>query len=292
MSIKLLISTHMFNMRHAAPRVPATSGGVLSYTAGHIPMSNYFSLKNQAALITGASSGIGAATAVVLAEMGARVALGYHGNQKGADETVARIRAAGGTAVAIKADVRNPVEVRRMAVEATEAIGPIDILVNNAGSLVRRQLLPEATAESWDEVYALNVRSVMLVSQSVASSMMERRQGTIINVGSVAGHHGGGPGAGSYGSAKAAVMAYTKSLARELAPYGIRVNGVAPGVIDTPFHETFSTPEMMKAFTNAIPLGRIGTSVECATVIAFLASAAASFLVGEMIEINGGQLMS
>jgi 3-oxoacyl-[acyl-carrier protein] reductase len=121
--------------------------------------------------------------------------------------------------------------------------------------------------------------------------MIARRTGAIVNVGSIAGHHGGGPGAGAYASAKAAVMAYTKSLARELAPYGIRVNGVAPGVIDTPFHEVFSTPEALENFRSMIPLGRLGTPRECATVIAFLASRAASFIVGETIEINGGQLM-
>jgi len=254
-------------------------------------MSDLFKLTGQAALVTGASSGIGAATAEVLAERGARVALGYHRNRKGADETVARIRAAGGTAVAIQADVRVAAEVTRLVAQAVDAVGPLDILVNNAGSLVERQKLAQVTEARWDDIYALNVRSVLLVSQAVVPSMLERRAGTIINVGSIAGHNGGGPGAGPYASAKAAVMAYTKSMARELAPQGIRVNGVAPGVIDTPFHEVFSTPEMLKAFVTAIPIGRIGTALECGTVIAFLASPAASYIVGEMIEINGGQLM-
>ena len=108
---------------------------------------------------------------------------------------------------------------------------------------------------------------------------------------SIAGHTGGGPGAGIYASAKAALTAHTRSLARELAPHGVRVNAIAPGVIDTPFHDAFSTPEMMRSFVAAIPLGRAGTSAECATVIAFLASAAASYITGETIEINGGQLM-
>ena len=254
-------------------------------------MSDLFKLTGQTALVTGASSGIGAATAEVLAERGARVALGYHRNKTGAEETAARIRAAGGTAVTIGADVRVAADVTRLVREAVAALGPLDILVNNAGSLVERQKLAEVTEARWDDIYALNVRSVLLVSQAVVPSMLERRRGTIINVGSIAGHHGGGPGAGAYASAKAAVMAYTKSMARELAPHGIRVNGVAPGVIDTPFHEMFSTPEMLKTFASSIPLGRIGTALECGTVIAFLASPAASFIVGEMIEINGGQLM-
>lgn len=252
--------------------------------------SPHFDLSNRVALVTGASSGIGAATAVVMAEMGARVALGYNSNRKGAEATVARVREAGGTAVAIQADVRRAADVQRLLAGA-QALGPIDILVNNAGSLVSRQTLREVAEQTWDEIYALNVKSVMLVSQAVVPSMIERRTGAIINMGSIAGHNGGGPGAGAYASAKAAVMTYTKSMARELAPHGIRVNGVAPGVIDTPFHEMFSTPEMIRAFTSTIPLGRLGTPTECATVIAFLASPAASFLVGETIEINGGQLM-
>jgi 3-oxoacyl-[acyl-carrier protein] reductase len=255
-------------------------------------MTDLFKLTDRAALVTGASSGIGAATAEVLAERGARVALGYHRNQQGAEEVARRIREAGGTAITIQADVRSAGEIARMAAAAADALGPLDILVNNAGSLVERQALRQITEERWDDIYALNVRSVLLVSQAVVPSMIERRTGTIVNVGSIAGHHGGGPGAGAYASAKAAVMAYTKSMARELAPHGIRVNGVAPGVIDTPFHEVFSTPEALKAFAAAIPLGRIGTALECGTVIAFLASPAASFIVGEMIEINGGQLMS
>lgn len=250
-----------------------------------------FELKNLTALVTGASSGIGAATAELFAELGAKVALGYHRNRDGAQATVDRVRQAGGTAVAFQADVRKRDDVERLVAQTVEALGPIDVLVNNAGSLVARQSLAEIDEATWDDVYALNVKSVMFVSQAVAPSMVERKRGAIINVGSIAGHHGGGPGAGAYASAKAAVRTYTKSLARELAPHGIRVNAVAPGVIDTPFHEAFSTPEILQTFTAAIPLGRLGTPRECATVIAFLASTAASYIVGETIEINGGQLM-
>ena len=121
--------------------------------------------------------------------------------------------------------------------------------------------------------------------------MMERRSGAIINVVSIAGHNGGGPGAGTYATAKAGLTSFTKSLAKEMAPHGVRVNAVSPGVIDTPFHEMFSTPEMIAGFVKTIPLGRVGKSEECAKVIAFLASDAASYIVGETIEINGGQLM-
>jgi 3-oxoacyl-[acyl-carrier protein] reductase len=254
-------------------------------------LPNYFDLAGRIALVTGASSGIGAATARVLADMGASVAVGFHRNRAGAEDTCASILAAGGRALPIEADVRLAAEVRAMVVRTTAALGPIDILVNNAGSLVARRTLADITEAFWDDIHALNARSVMLVSRAVVPSMVERGRGAIINVGSIAGHHGGGPGAAPYASAKAAVMAFTKGLARELAATGVRVNAVAPGVIDTPFHAQFSTPEMLRAFTATIPLGRVGTPMECATVIAFLASDAASYLIGETIEINGGQLM-
>ena len=251
----------------------------------------YLNLSGSVALVTGASSGIGAATAVTLADLGARVAIGYHRNKKGAEEARDRIVAAGGAAIAIGADVRRGSEVRQLVERTATELGPIDILVNNAGSLVARLGLREITEAHIDDILALNLKSAVLASQAVASAMIERRRGSIINVVSIAGHTGGGPGAGIYASSKAALSSYTKALAKELAPHGIRVNAISPGVIDTPFHETFSTPEMIAKFVSAIPLGRIGTAAECASVIAFLASPAASYIVGETIEVNGGQLM-
>ena len=248
-------------------------------------------LTDRVALVTGASSGIGAATAEMLAALGARVALSYHRNRQGAEDTSDRIRAAGGTALAVGADVRRSDEIHTLVDRAASELGPIDILVNNAGSLVARYGILEVTEERIDEIVSLNFTSAVLTSQAVAASMIERRRGAIVNVVSIAGHNGGGPGAGVYAASKAALTAFTKSLAKELAPSGIRVNAVSPGVIDTPFHEVFSTPEMMQNFVKMIPLGRVGTAAECATVIAFLASDAASYVVGETIEINGGQLM-
>jgi 3-oxoacyl-[acyl-carrier protein] reductase len=254
-------------------------------------MPHFIDLTGRAALVTGASSGIGAATAETLAALGAPVALGYNRNAGGAEATRDRILAGGGTAVAIQADVRRGGEVSRLVERAVEELGPIDILVNNAGSLVARRGVRDVSEEYLSEIFALNLNSAVLASQAVAPSMIERRRGAIVNVVSIAGHTGGGPGAGIYAAAKAALTAYTKSLAKELAPHGIRVNAVSPGVIDTPFHEVFSTPEMMQNFVRTIPLGRVGTSQECANVIAFLVSDAASYVVGETIEVNGGQLM-
>ena len=252
-------------------------------------MNGFMDLTGRVALVTGASSGIGAATAATLAELGARVAIGYNRNASGAEATRDRILAAGRTAIAVRADVRRADEVKRLVGQAASELGPIDILVNNAGSLVARRGIRDVSEEYLDEIFALNLKSAVLASQAVAPSMIER--GAIVNVVSIASHTGGGPGAGVYASAKAALTASTKSLARELAPHGIRVNAVSPGVIDTPFHEVFSTPEMMKTFVGMIPLGRVGTSQECANVIAFLASDASSYIVGETIEVNGGQLM-
>ena len=254
-------------------------------------MKRYMDLTGATALVTGASSGIGAATAITLADLGAKVAIGYHRNARGAEVTRDRITAAGGKAIALQADVREPAAIRALVDRTVAELGAIDVLVNNAGSLVERIGIRDITSERLDEILAVNLKSAVLATQAVAASMIERRGGAIINVVSIAGHNGGGPGAGAYAAAKAALTAYTKSMAKELAPHGIRVNAVAPGVIDTPFHEVFSTPEMIAAFVKTIPLGRVGTSEECATAIAFLASNAASYIVGETIDINGGQLM-
>jgi 3-oxoacyl-[acyl-carrier protein] reductase len=254
-------------------------------------MQNYLDLTGKVALTTGASSGIGAATAVLLASLGARVAIGFHSNPEGAEQARSKIAAGGGTAIAIRADVTRAGEIAALAEAVTAQLGPIDILINNAGSLMQRMRILEVKEETWDEIQDLNLKSAVLCSQAVAPSMIERKRGAIVNVSSIAGRNGGGPGASAYASAKGGLISFTKALAKELAPHGVRVNAVSPGVIDTPFHERFSTPEMMRNFAAAIPLGRVGTPLECANVIAFLASDAASYVVGETIEVNGGQLM-
>lgn len=254
-------------------------------------MTNYLDLSGKAALVTGASSGIGAATARVFAELGASVAIGYHRNQKGAFELRDALVSSGFKVVAIQADVQQAQQARSLAEQAQDLLGPIDILVNNTGSLIERKPLLEMTGQTWADVVELNLSSAFVCSQAVAPSMVARRSGSVINIVSIAGRNGGGPGAGAYATAKGGLITFTKALAKELAPHGVRVNGVSPGVIDTPFHEVFSTPEMMANFVRSIPLGRVGTSDEVAKVIAFLASEAASYITGETIEVNGGQLM-
>ena len=254
-------------------------------------MKTLFDLSNQTALITGASSGIGAATARLFAQLGARVAIGYNKNAQGATDVQKSIEQAGGKAIAIQAEMLKASEITRMVEESAAKLGPIDILINNAGSLVERVTFEKMTEARWDEVIDLNLKSAMLAAQAAAPGMIARKRGSIINIVSIAGRNGGGTGAGAYATAKGGLITLTKALAKEFAPHGIRVNAVSPGVIDTPFHEVFSTPEMIANFVKGIPLARVGTSEEVANVIAFLASPAASYVTGETIEVNGGQLM-
>ncbi|WP_394839657.1 3-oxoacyl-ACP reductase FabG [Pendulispora rubella] len=254
-------------------------------------MYKYSDIVGKVALVTGAASGIGKAAVLALAEQGARVAINYFRNEKGAEETRQQILAAGGHAITVRADVTHPDDVQRAAAGVAAELGPIDILVNNAGSLVERLRLMDMSEARWDDVVDLNLKSAFFCAQSVASSMIERRTGAIVNVSSIAGRNGGALGSIHYSSAKGGLISMTKGLAKELAPHGVRVNAVSPGVIDTAFHERFSTPDAMKAYANAIPVGRVGSPAEVASVIAFLASDASSYVVGETIEVNGGMLM-
>lgn len=256
-----------------------------------VAMDSYSDLEGKAALVTGASSGIGYAAAVAMASHGARVAVHYFNNETGAGEAVQHIRNAGGDAFAVRADVRNSADAKRLVQDVLARFGVIDILVNNAGSLVERQKILAITEERWDEIMNLNLKSAFLCSQAVAAGMMERKSGAIINVTSIAGRNGGGPGALAYATAKGALLTFTKGLAREMAAYGVRVNGVAPGVVWTPFHEVFSTEEALANFRKSTPLGRLGKPEEVADTIVYLASERASFLAGETIEVNGGLLM-
>ncbi len=254
-------------------------------------MKNYQDLSGKVALVTGAGSGIGRGAAIALAEAGAVVGINYHRNEAGAEEAKQKIVAAGGRAITIQADVTKSADAQRMVEETVAAFGPVDILVNNAGSLVERLRLLELTEARWDEVIDLNLKSAFLCAQAVAASMIQRKSGAIINVASIAGRNGGALGSIHYSTAKGGMITMTKGLAKELAPHGIRVNAVSPGVIDTPFHEQFSTPEAIRNFVNNIPLGRVGAPEEVARTILFLASEASSYLVGETIEVNGGMLM-
>lgn len=254
-------------------------------------MHNFFDFSGKVALITGASSGIGRATAELFGECGASIAVTYHKNRAGADAAVAAIMGGGGRAIAIQADFTNSPEIARTVAEVEEKLGKIDILVNNAGSLVERLKTLDLTEQRWAEVMDLNATSAFFAAKAVVPKMLENGGGVIINVTSIAARNGGAPGSIHYSSAKAAMLTMTKGLAKEFAQAGIRVNAVSPGVIDTPYHETFTTAETMENLRKAIPMGREGRPDEVASVIAFLASDAASYLCGETVEVNGGLLM-
>jgi 3-oxoacyl-[acyl-carrier protein] reductase len=178
-----------------------------------------------------------------------------------------------------------------MVGEIEDRFGRLDVLVNNAGSLIERRSLSEMTENLWDRVMDVNLKSVYLVSRAVLPIMRRQGSGRIINMTSIAARNGGGPGSIAYATAKGGVSTLTRAMAKELVSENILVNGVAPGVITTPFHDRFTPPDVRENLKNAIPMGREGTPEETAGVVAFLASPAADYLVGEIIEVNGGQLM-
>lgn len=250
-----------------------------------------FSLTGQIALVTGAGGGIGRAVAVALARAGANVAITYHRDEAGAQETLDAIRQLDREGIAVQADLSSPGDAERAA-EAARALGPIDILVNNAGTMVRRQRIVEMPLEIYEAIMAVNVRSVFLMCKAVLPSMIERRRGRIINISSVAARTGGSPGAVPYAAAKAAVSTFTRGLAKEVADYGILVNAVAPGVIDTRFHQQYTAPEAFEAMVRTIPLGRAGVPDDVSGAVLFLASGLSDYITGEVIEVNGGMLMS
>ena len=249
-------------------------------------------LSGKAVLVTGASTGIGAAVARAFGRQRARVAVHYHRSADEAAGVVAAIGAEGGKGFAIQGDVRVPEEVRAVVDGAAARFGRLDIVVNNAGALVRRSLVADQTDELLFEVLALNVQSVVVASRAAVAHFRRQGGGCLVNVTSIAARNGGGPGSSLYAGAKGFVSTFTRGLARELAAERIRVNAIAPGVIETPFHERFSTPEQLAALRATIPMGRLGVADECVGAFLYLASDALSgYVTGQVIEVNGGQLM-
>jgi 3-oxoacyl-[acyl-carrier protein] reductase len=249
-------------------------------------------LTGRVALVTGAEVGIGRATALALARHGADVAVHYYSNEAGAIDATREITALGRHAAVFQGDLTKSADVARVVDGANARFGRLDILVNNAGGLLGRHALAEMPEAFFHAVMDVNVLSTFLCCQAVAPGMIARRQGAIVNLTSLAAHNGGGPGASVYAAAKAAVLTLTKAYAKELAPHGVRVNAVSPGLIGgTPFHNTFTSPEAFAAAVKTIPLGRAGEPDDVAKVIAFLAGDDAGFLAGETIEINGGMNM-
>jgi 3-oxoacyl-[acyl-carrier protein] reductase len=248
-------------------------------------------LAGKAVLITGASTGIGAAVAIAFGAQGAKVGVHYNSSKPEADAVVKTITAAGGEAFAIKADVTKLDEVARLVEDTASRFGRLDGLINNAGLMVARVAYADMTPEYYDDVMNLNARSVIFATKA-AIPWLKRQGGFIINTSSIAARNGASGNAGLYGSSKAFVSNVTRGLAKELIGSNIRVNAVAPGFIETKFHDRYSTDAQRQGALATIPQGRLGTADDCIGAYLFLASDTLSgYIIGQVVEVNGGQLM-
>jgi 3-oxoacyl-[acyl-carrier protein] reductase len=248
------------------------------------------SLAGKVVLVSGGSRGIGRAVVVLFARLGARVAVNYRADEAAARDTVAAATAEGAMAVALRGDVADPEVAERLVAEAERALGPLDVLVANQGIWKRASLVTMTDAE-WEETLRTNLVGTFALCRAVARRMAPRGAGTIITVSSTAGQRGE-PHYSHYAASKGALLAFTKSLAAELAPRGIRVNAVAPGWVETDMtREALLAPDVALALRK-IPLGRPGRPEEIAGPVAFLASDLASYLYGEILSVNGGAVMA
>lgn len=248
-------------------------------------------LKDKVAIVTGGGRDIGRDVSRVLAREGAKVVINFANDEASAAETLESIKAAGGEAIVHRADVTTAAGVDSLVAAAKAAYGDkIDILVNLAGGMVERRQLADIDEAFFDKVMTLNLKSAYLTTRAVAPLMPEGA--SIINFSSQAGRDGGGPGASIYATSKGALMTFTRSMAKELGPKGVRVNSLCPGMIATSFHDTFTKPEVRTAVAGNTPLRRQGRPEEVAETVAYLASDAASFVTGANIDINGGMFFS
>jgi 3-oxoacyl-[acyl-carrier protein] reductase len=247
-------------------------------------------LTDRVALVTGAGVGIGRATAILLAQAGAIVGVHYHTSRAGAEETVQAIRAAGGQAHLLQGDLTLEAEANRIVDQLMEKAGRLDILFNNAGSPLKYTSIEACSLEHWHNVFAVNVASAFLVTRRAIPHLRASKNGSIVNNLTLSIQTGGSGGGGVYAAAKGALQVLSRTLARELAP-SVRVNAVMPGVIATAHHETFSTPAKMEEYKKQTPLARNGGADEVAQAVLFLASDAASFMTGAILDINGGRFL-
>ncbi len=247
--------------------------------------------KDKVVWITGSSTGIGRAAALGFAEHGADVVIHCHSSVDKARGLEAEITALGRKCLLVQGDVADSKEVNRMTAEVEAMFGRVDVLVNNAGSMIKRARLEDLDEELWDRVMNVNLKSVYLVTKATLPLLKRSKQPRIINVTSVAARNGGGFGSIAYASSKAGVSNMTRGLAKDLLEYNITVNGIAPGIIATPFHDQFTPEDIRTKAITTIPMGREGTPEEAVGAMLFLASDYASYITGEIIEINGGQLM-
>jgi len=248
-------------------------------------------LKGKVAIVTGGTRDIGRSCSIQLAAAGAKVAVNYHSNKAAGEETVATIKKAGGTAILVKGDMTKKADVDNLIAETKKAFGDdIHVLVNNVGGLVARKKLLEMDEEFWNHVMHLNMSSTFLATQAVVPNMS--KGGSIVNLSSLAGRDGGGGGSAAYATSKAAVMTFTRAMAKELSPQGIRTNALCPGMIDTTFHDTFTPDAIRTHVENTVPMRRQGHPDDCAELVVFLASDASSYITGANIDINGGMFFS
>jgi 3-oxoacyl-[acyl-carrier protein] reductase len=249
-------------------------------------------LRDRVVLITGASTGIGAAAAEAYARAGCRLALHYNASAVQAETVAETVRGHGAEAELIQADLADSATVPRVVSQTMARFGRIDVLINNAGGMLGRRSIAEYTEAHLQAVLALNVTQVVLLVHEVVPIMRAQGGGGIINVSSIAARTGGAGGAILYAAAKGFISAATHGWARELAPDHIRVNAVSPGVITTPFHDRYSTPAQLEAMRATIPQARLGSAEECAGTFLYLASESLSgYVTGQVVEVNGGQYM-
>ncbi len=249
-------------------------------------------LQGKVVLITGASTGIGAAAARAFARAGSKVIVHYNASRDAAEAVAADIRGAGGTVALVGGDVMVEAEVKRIVAESLAAFGRIDVLINNAGGMLGRVTIEDYTVEHINRVLTLNCTQVALFMREVIPHMRRQKSGNVINVTSIAARNGGGGGAILYAGSKGFISTVTHGWAKEVVGDGIRVNAVSPGVITTPFHDRYSTAAQLATMQATIPMNRLGSADECAGTFLYLASdALSSYVTGQVIEINGGQYM-
>jgi 3-oxoacyl-[acyl-carrier protein] reductase len=246
-------------------------------------------LKGKRALVTGGGQGLGYAIVEQLVAAGANVAIHYHSSRTGAEALKALANKAGQKAESFQADLTKESEAAALVAGAARFLGGLDVLVNNAGDIIGRRRLEEVDGAFWEKVINVNVTSMMWVTRAAVPELVKAGQSSIVNLSSLAGRKGGHGGSLVYSTAKGAVLTWTRALANELGPQGVRVNAVAPGLIlGTRFHNTHTTEESAKATVQQIPLGRAGSPEDIARAVAFLASEYDGFITGATLDINGG----
>lgn len=251
------------------------------------------SLRDKRALVTGGGSGIGRAISAELADLGVQLCIHYFKSSDSANTLAEQIRSKGGSAFTVGADLTSEQEVDRLYTELGKRFDGLDILINNAGDLVARHGLEEMSFEFYRKVLAVNLDSMMLVSRKAIPLMKNRGGASIVNLASLAGRKGGHGGSLVYATAKGAVLTFTRALSTELAPFGIRVNALAPGLIlGSRFHEVHTTEASKRESIAGIPLGRAGTCEDIARAAAFFASEYNGFITGATLDINGGVYMA